>query len=217
MPPCGHGGADGRGQRDRLPGGVLDAVPRDVVADRVAALAVRERAGGCDRRRRRSPCERQDGNQGDRAGRRRWDGRHRFRVPFGDVRAQRRRPVHLLRQRGLHEHRRSTVGCDPAGSAHGDDRGGRAPPGELVRTGQEHARPGHGAPYSICGHRNGGRPARPRGEGDPGHVDPGRPLHPHPRAMPPRMGERLERHRTDRAAWRRRPASFPSSRPRTAR
>ena len=35
-----------------------------------------------------------------RPGRRRRDGRHRLRLPVGDVRAQRRRALHLLRQRG---------------------------------------------------------------------------------------------------------------------
>ena len=33
--------------------------------------------------------------------------RHRVRLPVGHVRAQRRRALHLLRQRGVHEHRRA--------------------------------------------------------------------------------------------------------------
>ena len=41
-----------RRQRDRLPRGLLDAVPRVVVAAAVAPLAVRQRAGGRDRHRR---------------------------------------------------------------------------------------------------------------------------------------------------------------------
>ena len=41
-----------RGQRDRLPRGVLDALPRVVVAAAVDPLAVRQRAGGRDRHRR---------------------------------------------------------------------------------------------------------------------------------------------------------------------
>ncbi len=41
----------GRGQRDRLPRGLLDAVPRDVVADPVDPLPVRQRGrGGVGRR-----------------------------------------------------------------------------------------------------------------------------------------------------------------------
>ena len=86
---AGHRGADGRGQRDRLSRGVLHPVPRDVVADRVAALVVRERTCGGDRRRGRAPRERQNGDESDRASRRRRDGRYRVRVPFGHVRAQR--------------------------------------------------------------------------------------------------------------------------------
>ena len=78
-------------------------------------------------------------DEGDRPGRRRRHGRHRLRVPLGHVRAQRRRPVHLLRQRGLHEHRRAAVRGDPAGGAHGDDRGGRPRSGERLRPGQEPA------------------------------------------------------------------------------
>ena len=41
-----------RGQRHRLPRGLLDALPGDLVAHRLAALAVRQRAGGRHRRRR---------------------------------------------------------------------------------------------------------------------------------------------------------------------
>ena len=168
------------------------------MADRVVALVVRQRPGCGVGRGRRASGQGPDGDEGDRAGRRRRDGRYRVRVSLGHVRAQRRRPVHLLRQRGLHEHRGAAVGGDPAGGADGDDRGGRSPPGELVRAGQEHARPGHGARHPLRRHGHGGRPARPRGEGDPCHVDPGRPLHPHPRAVPTRVGERLERHGSDR-------------------
>ena len=69
------------------------------------------------------------GRQSDRAGRRRRHHRHRLRLPVGNVRAQRRRAVHLLRQRGVHEHRRAAFERDAAGGAHGnDDGGGRASP-----------------------------------------------------------------------------------------
>ena len=53
-----------------------------------------------------------------RPGRRRRHGRHRLRLPVGDVRARRRRALHLLRQRGLHEHRRAALRRHPAGRAH---------------------------------------------------------------------------------------------------
>ena len=55
-----------------------------------------------------------------RPGRRRRHGRHRLRLPVGDVRAQRRRALHLLRQRGLHEHRRAALRRHAARRAHGD-------------------------------------------------------------------------------------------------
>ena len=185
---AGHGWAAGGRQRDRLPGGVLHALSRDLVADRLVPLLVRQRAGGGDRCCRRPSREGPRCDEGDRAGRRRRDGRHRVRLSVGHVRAQRRRPLHLLRQRGLHEHRRAAVGGDPAGSAHGNDRGGRPPSGERLRAGQEHAGARDGAPDPLRGHRDGGRPARPRGEGHPGDGDPRRPLHPHPGDLPAGLG-----------------------------
>ena len=48
-----------------------------------------------------------------------------FALPVGDVRAQRRRALHLLRQRGLHEHRRAALRRDAAGGPHRDDEAGR--------------------------------------------------------------------------------------------
>ena len=62
-----------------------------------------------------------------RPGRRRRHRRHRLRLPVGDVRAQRRRALHLLRQRGLHEHRRAALRRDAAGGAHRDHPGRRRP------------------------------------------------------------------------------------------
>ena len=44
-----------------------------------------------------------------RAGRRRGHDRHRLRLPLRHVRAQRRRALYLLRQRGIYEHGRSAV------------------------------------------------------------------------------------------------------------
>ena len=117
-----------RGQRDRLPRGLLDAVPRVVVAAAVAALAVRQRAGGGERDRRGAARSKgRDRHPRDRPGRRRRDGGHRLRVPVRDVRAQRRRALRLLRQRGLHEHRRAALGRDAAGGAHRDHEAGRRP------------------------------------------------------------------------------------------
>ena len=63
-----------------------------------------------------------------RAGRRRRHHRHRLRLPVGHVRAQRRRALHLLRQRGLHEHRRAALLGDAARRAHQHDDARRATP-----------------------------------------------------------------------------------------
>ena len=63
----------------------------------------------------------------DRPGRRRRHRRHRLRLPVGHVRAQRRRALRLLRQRGLHEHRRAALRRDAARRAH---RRPRKPVGE---------------------------------------------------------------------------------------
>ena len=100
-----------------------------------------------------------------RPGRRRRDGRHRLRLPVRHVRAQRRRALRLLRQRGVHEHRRAALGRDPAGRAHGDDRGGRPGPGNRVRARQGPAAHRDGARHPLRRHRDGRRTARPGGEG----------------------------------------------------
>ena len=95
------------------------------MAGAVAALAVRERTG------RRHGCRGRPAGAGPRrrpgagAGRRRRHRRHRLRLPVRHVRAQRRRALRLLRQRGLHEHRRAALRRDPAGRAHRHHRGGR--------------------------------------------------------------------------------------------
>ena len=76
--------------------------------------------------------------RGHRAGRRRRHHRHRLRLPVGHVRAQRRRALHLLRQRGLHEHRRAAQLGHAAGRAHRDHDGRRrrspAPTSARART-----------------------------------------------------------------------------------
>ena len=116
-----------RRQRDRLPRGLLDARTRSrrwqlpwihslfgnapAVATGIAAALRAKGARGRPR---------------DRPGRRRRHARHRLRLPVGDVRAQRRRALRLLRQRGLHEHRRAALRRDPAGGPHGDHQAGRA-------------------------------------------------------------------------------------------
>ena len=65
--------------------------------------------GGRHRDRRGAAGQGPRGRARGRPGRRRRHRRHRLRLPVGDVRAQRRRALHLLRQRGLHEHRRAAL------------------------------------------------------------------------------------------------------------
>ena len=168
------GGAADRRQRDRLPRGLLDPVSRDVVADAVAALAVRQRARGRDRGRGGTAGQGRERHARRRPGRRRRHGRHRLRLPVGDVRAQRRRALHLLRQRGVHEHRRPALRRDAAGRAHGDDPGGGRRAGQPIRPGQERAadRDGPRDPLRRDGDR--GRAARPRGQGGARDDDPRR-------------------------------------------
>ena len=137
-------------ERDRLPGGLLHAVPRDVLAAPVAALAVRQRARRRDRRRGGTAGHGPRRRPGARPGRRRRHGGHRLRLPVGHVRARRRRAVRLLRQRGVHEHRRAALGRHPAGRAHRDHRGRRRrSPGNPFGQGKNVPRiaMAHGIPY----------------------------------------------------------------------
>jgi hypothetical protein len=84
----------------------------------------------------------------------------------GHVRAQRRRALHLLRQRGLHEHRRPALRRRPPARAPRPPRPS-ARAGQRLRPGQERAADRHGARHPVRRHRLGGRPARPRGQGRP--------------------------------------------------
>ena len=127
----------------------------------------------------------------DRPGRRRRHRRHRLRLPVGDVRAQRRRALRLLRQRGLHEHRACSA---PAPRRRPRARRRRRPsapqPGNVVRPGQERAADRDGARDPLRRHRDGRRPARPRGQGRARDGDARRALHPRARHLPARLGLR---------------------------
>ena len=195
-----HRRAADRGQRDRLPRGLLDALPRVVLAAALDPLAVRQRAGGRDRHRRGAEGEGPHGRARGRPGRRRRHGRHRLRLPVGDVRAQRRRAVHLLRQRGLHEHRRAALGRHAARGAHGHHQAGRRRARQRLRPGQERAADRDGARDPLRRHRDGRRAARPRVQGRARDGVPRRALPARLRALPARLGLRLERHDPDRAA-----------------
>ena len=183
-----------RRQRDRLPRGLLDALPESswqlpwihslfgnapaVATGVAAALKVegpRRRAGG-------------------RPGRRRRHRRHRLRLPLGDVRAKRRRALHLLRQRGLHEHRRAALGRDAAGRAHREHEAGRRGARQRLRPGQERAADRDGARDPLRGDGDRRRAARPRGQGRAGDGVPRRPLPARLRPLPARLGLGLARH-----------------------
>ncbi len=188
-----------RGQRHRLPGGVLDAVSRDVLADSLDPFAVRQRGGGGHRHRGGAEGEGQVRRARDRAGRRRRHHRHRLRLPVGDVRAQRRRALHLLRQRGVHEHGRAALVGHAARGAHRDDsRRGRCA-GQRVRPGQEPARDRDRARHPVRRHRHRLGAARPGGQGAPRDGVSRRALHPHLRALSARLGTRIQRHDPHRA------------------
>ena len=129
-----------RRERDRLPRGLLHALSGVVVAASLAPLAVRERAGGRRRDRGRAEGQGPHRHPRRRAGRRRRDARHRLRLPLRHVRAERRRALRLLRQRGVHEHRRAALERDATCRADGQHEAGRRRAGERVRPGQERRR-----------------------------------------------------------------------------
>ena len=123
-----------------------------------------------------------------RAGRRRRHHRHRLRLPLGHVRAQRRRALHLLRQRRLHEYRRPALLGDAADRAHRDHAGHGRGAGQRVRHRQDRAEDRRRARHSLCRHRDRRRSARPRGQGHKAMGIPWRALYPDPRALPARLG-----------------------------
>ena len=135
-----------------------------------------------------------------RAGRRRRHGRHRLRLPLRDVRAQRRRAVRLLRQRGVHEHGRAALRRHAAGRAHDDHPGSRRRARQPLRAGQERPADRDGARDPLRGHRDRGRPARHRVQGRARHADARRPLPARAGHLPARLGLRLARLDPDRAA-----------------
>ncbi len=140
-----------------------------------------------------------------------------FGVPVGDVRAQRRRALHLLRQRGLHEHRRAALRRDAARRAHRHDAGRRPGTRERVRPGQERAADRDGARDPLRRDRHGRRAARPRGQGPDRDGDPRRALPARLRPLPARLGIAPRRTRSGSRGWRRRRASSRCSRRATAR
>ena len=131
---------------------VFHPVPADVLADPLDALAVRQRPGGGQRRRGGPAGQGAHGRPGGRAGRRRRHRGHRVRLPVRDVRTRRRRAVHLLRQRGLHEHRGAALRGHAAGRPHHHHARGRSRARRVIQPGQERAADRDGARHPICGH-----------------------------------------------------------------
>ena len=166
---CGDGG-DGqqadRRQRDGVPGSLFHAVSGNVVADSLDPLAVRQRGGGRVGRRRGAAGAGPQRRARHRARRRRRHDRYRLRVPVRHVRAQRRRPLHLLRQRGVHEHRRAALERDAAGGAYRHDPGRGPVARQCLRHRQERAANRDGAPHSLRGDRQRFQSARPRAQGE---------------------------------------------------
>ena len=80
----------------------------------------------------------------------------------GHVRAERRRALRLLRQRGVHEHRRPALERDATRGAHGQHEAGRRRAGERLRPGQERAADRDGARDPVRRDRDRRRPPRPR-------------------------------------------------------
>ena len=188
-----------RRQRDGLPGGLLDPVSRELVAAAVDPLAVRQCARRRDRDRRSAEGQGQRPHARRRTGRRRGHGRHRLRLPVGDVRAQRRRALHLLRQRGLHEHGRAALGRYAAGGPHRDHPGRGAGARRAVGAGQERAADRARARDPVRRDGDDRRSARSGGQGPSCDGAPRCPLHPHPRHLPAGLGHAVGGFDRDRA------------------
>ena len=183
------------------------------MADPVDALAVRQRAGGRDRRRRGDAGAR--GARTCASSRQGGDGGTTdigFALPLGHVRAQRRRALHLLRQRRLHEHRRPALLRDAAGGAHRDDAGDRPEPGNVFGPGKSAPKiaVAHEIPYVATATRR--RPARPRGQGHGGDGAPRRRATSRSTCPARSAGVATAETRSCSPGSRRRPASSPSSR-----
>ena len=189
-----------RGQRDRLPRSVLDAVSRDVVADPVDPLAVRQRRRGrLGRRRGACACK---GRSDVRVIAQGGDGGTTD-IGFGCLSGMFERNDDVLyicydneayMNTGV---QRSSATPPAARTATTPAVGPRA--GQRLRHRQERAADRDGAQHSL--RRDGERrqPARPRVQGDARDGHPRRALHPHPRALPARLGLGAGRHDQGRA------------------
>ena len=183
--------------------------PRVLLAARLDPLAVRQRTGGRHRRRGGAQGEGPRGRARDRPGRRRRHARHRLRLPLGDVRAKRRRAVHLLRQRGLHEHRGPALRRDAAGGADREHEAARRPARQRLRQGQERAADRDGARDPLRGHRDRRRAARPRGTRSSGRWSSAAPATSTSSCPARSAGDRRPATRSGSRGWSRRRGLFP--------
>ena len=180
-----------RGQRDRLPRGVHDALPRDVVADRLDAFAVRQRGGGGDRRRGGDAGARPQRNAVVAQG---GDGGTTD-IGFGCLSGMFERNDDVLYicydNEGYMNTGVQRSVRDPADRRTATTRRSAPGPGNVFGTGKYTAEDRRCARNSLRRHRERRRPARSRGQGDEGDGHPRRALHPDQRALPPRLGRGL--------------------------
>ena len=185
---AGHRRTHGGGERHRMPRGVLDAVPRDVVADRLAAFAVRKRAGG------RHRCGGGATGQGPEETRvigQAGDG-GTVDIGFGCLSGMFERNDDVLficydNQAYMNTGVQRSGATPPAARTATTEAVGPEP-GQHVRAGQEPARlaMAHGIPYVATATVADLHDLEAKV--DPGHVGSRRPLPPRPGPVPPRLG-----------------------------
>ena len=214
--PCAPRRPAGRGQRDRLPGGVLDALPRDVLAGAVAALAVRQRARGrhrrCGRRCRPRVATTCASSRRAVTAERSTSASRCLSGMFernDDV------LVRLLRQRGLHEHRGAALGRHAARRPDHDHAGRRRAHRQRFGQGKDVPRiaMAHEIPYVATATVADLRDLEARWTGD-GHAR--CPLPARARAVPARLGPAAGDTMRSRG-WPPRAGCSPCSRPSAAR
>ena len=212
------GGRHDRGERDRMSGGVLDAVPRDVLADCVAALAVRQRPRGGDRAWRLlcGPRDVSDVRVVAQAG----DG-GTVDIGFGCLSGMFERNDDVLficydNEAYMNTGVQRSSATPPAARTATTEAVG-PDPGIAFGQGKNLPAFGHGPRDPLCGHRHGGRPPRPGGQGRHG---------PWPSAGPATStcwsrarsaGAPRRATRCGSPGWPPRPASSRSSKPSSAR
>ena len=119
--------------------------------------------------------------------RRRRHRRHRPAGALGRHRPQRRRALHLLRQRGVHEHGHPEELAD-ALRREDHHHAGRAQRARVPDAEEERVRDRGRARHSLCGHSKRGVPARLPAQAGTRPRHPRHALHPRDRALPDRLG-----------------------------